>query len=93
MTHLLARVVGDLVLASGAWGGAFLCGSVVRGWSSVADPESFRSVFEHKGAMTERMRGVPTVVITHSNPALIGLSHADEFTNGRPADPRREHSP
>jgi glucokinase len=86
MTQLLGRVVGDLVLASGAWGGAFLCGSVVRGWSSVADPERFRKVFERKGAMSGRMRGVPTAVITHPNPALIGLSHADGFSNGPPGD-------
>jgi glucokinase len=86
MTQLLGRVVGDLVLASGAWGGAFLCGSVVRGWSSVADPRSFRAAFERKGAMTERMRGVPTAVIAHPNPALIGLSHAHRFSNGRPSD-------
>ena len=77
MTQLLARVTSDLVLASGAWGGAYLCGSVASGWHPVADGCLFRSMFERKGAMTAKMKQVPTALIVASEPALLGLTYAE----------------
>ena len=75
-TRILARISGDLVLATSAWGGVFFCGSVARAWSEVADIESFRATFESKGAMTARMRNVGTSLILLSEPALYGLTFA-----------------
>lgn len=76
ITELLARVTSDLVLASGAWRGAYLCGSVAMGWHKVADERLFRSIFERKGAMSPRMERVPTALITTPEPALRGLTYA-----------------
>lgn len=78
-TRLLGRISGDLVLATAAWGGAFLCGAVARAWSDVADIEdieAFRAAFEKKGAMSRRMRGVGTSLIVRPEPALYGLTFA-----------------
>lgn len=75
-TSVFGRAVGDLVLAHGAWGGAFLCGSVARGWRSVADIAAFRASFEGEGKMRARMGEVPTWLITRDSPALYGLSYA-----------------
>lgn len=71
---VLGRVAGDLVLATGAWGGCLLCGSVATGWASTGDHAAFRAAFEHKGAMTGRMRGVYAGVIRRDNAALLGLA-------------------
>lgn len=74
-SRFLGRVAGDLVLATGAWGGVFLCGSVVQGWEQVADIAEFRACFEAKGAMTERMRAVYSGVIEMDDISLFGLTH------------------
>lgn len=74
--RLLARVSGDLVLATAAWGGIFLCGSVARAWSEGADTKAFREAFEKKGAMSARMKDVGTSLITLPEPALHGLTFA-----------------
>lgn len=73
-TSLLARLAGDLVLATGSWGGCFFSGSVVHGWAESIDSRHFRDVFTAKGKMSERMHGVPTRLILSPQPALFGLS-------------------
>ena len=75
-SDLLARVTGDLVLAHGAWGGVFLCGSVAKGWSARANAERFREVFAAKGKMSNRMQQVSTKFILAPEPALAGLTYA-----------------
>lgn len=76
VTVLLGRVAGDLTLASAAWGGVYLCGSVAREWARVADLSLFRRHFEDKGKMSSRLRATPTTLIVNENPAFIGLAHA-----------------
>lgn len=73
---LLARVSGDLVLATGSWGGCYFCGSVANGWVDNVDAKQFRSVFVDKGKMSTRMKQVPTRIIRNPQPALLGLSYA-----------------
>jgi glucokinase len=73
---ILARVSGDLALATGAWGGVFLCGGVVTGWFPHADTARFRSVFEAKGKMSPRMARVFTGRISRNEAALLGLARA-----------------
>ena len=77
LSSLLGRIAGDLVLATAAWDGVYLCGSVAQGWASVGDVAAFRAEFERKGAMSSRMSQVPSLMITASEPALLGLSYAD----------------
>lgn len=73
-TGLLGRIAGDVALATGAWGGVYLCGSVAEGWCEVADRGEFRAHFERKGAMTRRMQRVFTSIIRRDNVALFGLA-------------------
>jgi len=74
LTASFAWVAGDLALASAAWGGVYLCGSVALGWSAVADIDRFRVEFTQKGAMSSRMQEVPTVIIRRKDVALFGLA-------------------
>lgn len=71
---LLGRIAGDLVLATGAWGGCFLCGSVAAGLATTGDPASLRAAFEHKGPMSDRMAHVYTGLVTRPDAALLGLA-------------------
>jgi len=73
-THILGRIAGDLALATCAWGGVYLCGSVATAWSEVADIERFRAEFTRKGPMHARMLKVPTAVIRRDIAALYGLA-------------------
>jgi glucokinase len=72
---LLGRIAGDLALASAAWGGVYLCGSVVNGWAAAGGTQRFRPPFEAKGVMRSRMEGVYTGILTSDDIALIGLTH------------------
>lgn len=73
-TRSLAGVARDLVLATAAWGGVFLCGGVVRGWAPLADVRSFREVFEASGKMKQHLERTPSAVITRDEVALLGLA-------------------
>ena len=73
-TDVLGRVAGDLTLATCAWGGAYLCGSVATAWAGVTDIGRFRAEFTHKGPMRSRMQNVPTTVIRRDIAALYGLA-------------------
>jgi glucokinase len=73
-TAILGRIAGDLALATCAWGGVYLCGSVAAAWSAIADTERFRAEFIRKGAMRARMQQVPTAVIRRDIAALYGLA-------------------
>jgi glucokinase len=73
-TDILGRVAGDLALATAAWGGVYLCGSVATGWAAIADAGRFRAAFVRKGPMRPRMLKVPTAVIRRDNVALFGLA-------------------
>ena len=35
-TAVLGRIAGDLTLATCAWGGVYLCGSVATAWAAIA---------------------------------------------------------
>jgi len=73
-TDVLGRIAGDLALATCAWGGVFLCGSVATAWAAAADAGRFRAEFTRKGPMRPRMLKVPTAVIRRDNAALFGLA-------------------
>lgn len=76
-SDLLARVAGDLVLALGAWGGVFFCGSVAGAWAQQTDTARFRKIFAAKGKMSERMLRVATHSILAAQPALYGLTFVE----------------
>ncbi len=73
-TTLLGRVAGDLALATCAWGGVYLCGSVAVAWSAIADAGRFQAEFTRKGLLSARMRQVPIAVIRRDLAPLFGLA-------------------
>ncbi len=76
---LFGQVCGDLVLATGAWAGVYLTGSVAGAWSQAADMDAFHAAFCDKGPMSARMARVPVHLILAEHPALKGLAAAPLF--------------
>lgn len=81
-SRLLGRVAGDLIVATGAWGGLYLCGGVLDDWDANVDVEAFREAFVDKGPMAGRMAALPVSRIVRPAPALLGLAHAPIPSDG-----------
>lgn len=73
-SRVFGRLLGDLVLATGAWGGVFLCGGVVTDFHRVFDADEVLRAFRKKGKMSERMARVPVLRITVASPAFRSLA-------------------
>lgn len=71
---VLGRFAGDLVLATGAWGGVFLCGGALSGWERLVDERALIDSFRRHGAMSDLLAEVPVRRLVAEQPALIGLS-------------------
>ena len=74
-TNFLARTCSNLTLASAAWDGVFLCGSVAKAWAEQADRDAFVADFVGGGPMQAKLAGTPIAIITSDEPALAGLAH------------------
>ena len=75
--NMLGTVAGNLALTLGAGGGIFLLGGILPRFSDRFAASGFRARFESKGRLTDYMRAIPTYLVTHDNPALLGLAGLD----------------
>jgi glucokinase len=71
---LLGGVAGDVVLTIGARGGLYIGGGIVPRFVTILERSAFRERFEAKGRMRPYLERVPTFVILHPYPALVGLA-------------------
>ncbi|MBB4286516.1 glucokinase [Roseospira goensis] len=71
---LLGTVAGNLVLSTGALGGVYILGGIVPATLPLFRASPFRARFEAKGRFRDYLAGVPTRVVTHPNPAFLGLN-------------------
>ncbi|MEQ8815792.1 MAG: glucokinase [Thalassobaculum sp.] len=71
---LLATVAGDLALTFGATGGVYLAGGMPHYLGDLFDHGRFRARFEAKGRSSRYVRRIPTAIVTHPQPGLLGLS-------------------
>ncbi|MCB1509966.1 MAG: glucokinase [Hyphomicrobiaceae bacterium] len=74
MAELLARACRNLTLASAAWDGVYLCGSVAKAWWQRADLAAFRRQFASDSKMQHLLDRTPIGLLSGDDPALIGLS-------------------
>lgn len=72
--ELLGSVAGDCALVTGARGGVFLRGHLVESISPILKRGKFRERFEDKGRMRPYLEAVPTRLIVHPEPALLGAA-------------------
>ena len=73
--EILGQVAGNLVLSLGAWDGLYIAGGIVRRYPDELKSSSFRSGFESKGRYRAVMERIPTYLITHDEPGLLGAGH------------------
>jgi glucokinase len=72
--EILGQVAGDLALITGAWDGVFIGGGIVPRYPQRFLSSRFRAGFENKGRHRALMENIPTCLVTHSNPGLLGAS-------------------
>jgi glucokinase len=71
---MLGTVAGNLALTLGATGGVFLLGGILPRFADRFAASGFRARFESKGRLSPYLAAIPTYLVTHDNPALLGLA-------------------
>jgi glucokinase len=71
---MLGTVAGNLALSLGAKGGVYIAGGIVPRIIDQFVRSSFRTRFEAKGRFRGYLAAIPTKVVMHPNPALLGLT-------------------
>ena len=59
---------------AGARGGVYLAGGILPRWIGRFDVAEFRAGFEDKAPYAEWQRAIPTYIVTHPQPGLLGLA-------------------
>lgn len=72
--QFLGGIAGEVALAFGATGGIYLTGDMLVKLQSVLMGSSFRTMFQAKGKMSSYLANIPTYLILHPAPALVGLT-------------------
>lgn len=73
--EILGQVAGDFALSLGAKDGIFVAGGIVRRYPDLLENSRFRNGFEAKGRHRSLMEKIPTQLILHEQPGLLGASY------------------
>jgi glucokinase len=74
--EVMGQVAGNFALSTGAFDGIFIAGGIAKRYPELLAGSAFRSGFENKGRHRHIMEKVPTLLITHQQPGLLGASVA-----------------
>ena len=72
--ELLGQVAGNFVLVTGSFDGLFIAGGIVQRYAELLQRSAFRAGFENKGRHRGLMQAVPTVLVHHPLPGLLGAA-------------------
>ena len=72
--EILGQIAGDIALTFGAEDGVFIAGGIVRRYPELLADSRFRSGFESKGRHRPILERIPTQLILHEHPGLLGAS-------------------
>lgn len=73
--QILGQVAGDLALTLGAFDGVYIAGGIAKRYPDILCDGTFRAAFEAKGRHGHIMGRIPTYLITHPQPGLLGASY------------------
>jgi len=73
---ILGSVAGNTALTYGAQGGVYITGGIIPRMLDFFAQSSFRARFEAKGRFVEYMAAIPTYVVVHKQPGLLGAAAA-----------------
>ena len=71
---ILGSVAGDLALSFGARGGVFVSGGIAPRMADRLAAGGFRARFEDKGRLRTYVEQIPTSLVIHPYPAIIGAA-------------------
>ncbi|HXA38225.1 MAG TPA: glucokinase [Phenylobacterium sp.] len=71
---ILGSVAGDLALSFGARGGVFVSGGIAPRMAERLATGDFRARFEDKGRLSPYVRQIPTSLVVHPYPAILGAA-------------------
>lgn len=71
---ILGSVAGDLALSFGARGGVFVSGGLAPRIADRLAASQFRARFEDKGRLSPYVAQIPTSLVLHPYPAIVGAS-------------------
>ncbi|HEY8573816.1 glucokinase [Phenylobacterium sp.] len=71
---IMGSVAGDIALTFGARGGVYVSGGIGPKIADRLAASSFRARFEDKGRLTGYMQQIPTSLVLHPYPAIIGAA-------------------
>jgi glucokinase len=72
---MLGTVASNLALTMGATGGVYIAGGIVPRLRGAFLASDFRARFEAKGRFSSYLAAIPTWLVVHEEPALLGLAH------------------
>jgi glucokinase len=73
--ELLGQFARDFALSFGAIDGVFLAGGITRRYPQMLKDSDFRGAFENDGRLSDLLKTIPTVLITHEEPGLLGAAY------------------
>ena len=71
---ILGSVAGDIALTFGARGGVFVSGGIAPRIAEKLASGGFRQRFEDKGRLSDYLRDIPTYLVLHPYPAIVGAA-------------------
>lgn len=71
---ILGAVAGDLALTFGARGGIFVSGGIAPRIAERLAAGPFRARFEDKGRLSDYVASIPTYLVLHPYPAILGAA-------------------
>ena len=73
--EILGQIAGDLALTLGAEDGVYLAGGIAKRYPELLQNSGFRNAFDNKGRHRAYMERIPTMLITHDEPGLLGAAY------------------
>jgi len=73
--EILGQLAGSLALTLGSFDGVYLAGGILKRYPDLLRVSSFRPGFENKGRHRILMEKIPTLLILHPQPGLLGASY------------------
>jgi glucokinase len=71
---IMGSVAGDLALTFGARGGVFISGGIAPKLADRLASGGFRARFEDKGRLSDYVKQIPTSLVLHPYPAIVGAA-------------------
>lgn len=73
--EIMGQVAGDLALTLGANDGVYIAGGIAKRYPDMLMEGHFRKAFESKGRHRHIMERIPTYLISHEQPGLLGAAY------------------